>query len=170
MAASQKIDSTLIIKIKEDYIKNGLSQRQLADKWGVSRPTLQRYCAREGWVALREKAERDAEARLNQTILAESATDSVMGATGIYQLAYSIVSQLSGLTSSYTLLELNRKGIKPREITGALRDLKDILGVKSEVDAEEQRARIDALRARAEADKTEPITITMGEDAKAYSE
>lgn len=43
-------------KIKAEYIRGGISQQKLADKYGVHRSTLQGRMQREGWQQLREEA------------------------------------------------------------------------------------------------------------------
>lgn len=42
-------------KIKAEYIKGGISQQKLADKYGVHRSTLQLHMKREGWQQLRQE-------------------------------------------------------------------------------------------------------------------
>lgn len=41
--------------IREEYRSSELSLKKLSEKYGVSRSTLQRRCAREGWAAQREQ-------------------------------------------------------------------------------------------------------------------
>ena len=52
-------------------------------------------------------------------------------------------------------------GIKPRDITGAIKDLEDALHVKSEFDLKEQEARIAKLRKEAETESKEDMTIQV---------
>ena len=66
--------------------------------------------------------------------------------------------------------ELAAAGIKPRDITGAIKDLEDILHVKSAADLQEQEARIAKLRREAEGDTTESVKIVIAGDAEALCE
>ena len=55
-------------------------------------------------------------------------------------------------------------------LTAAVRDLKEIHGVKTALEREEQQARIDNLRRQNEKENTgkEPITVVMGEELEEY--
>ena len=44
-------------KIKAEYIAGGISQRKLADKYGISIATVERRAKKEKWTTLRRKAE-----------------------------------------------------------------------------------------------------------------
>ena len=41
--------------IKQEYISTNISQRELAEKYGVSVSSLGKKCASEGWSGLRKK-------------------------------------------------------------------------------------------------------------------
>jgi hypothetical protein len=58
-----------------------------------------------------------------------------------------------------------------KQITGALKDIKDIQSLKSPLDLEEQRARIDNLRRQSQKEdtNTEPIRIIIDDGASEYS-
>jgi transposase len=62
-----KIDKNINwLKIKEEYITSSISQRDLADKHGVSYNTLMKRATKEKWLELREKAEKKATEKLLQ--------------------------------------------------------------------------------------------------------
>lgn len=62
-----KIDKNINwLKIKEEYITTSISQRDLADKHGVSYNTLMKRATKEKWLELREKAEKKATEKLLQ--------------------------------------------------------------------------------------------------------
>ena len=90
----------------------------------------------------------------------------------LYELAFKVAKQLSDMTDNNTVESLAAMGIKPRDITGAIKDLEDALHVKSESDLKEQEARIAKLRKEAEdegkADNTTQVVISGG--AEDYSE
>ena len=64
-------------KIKAEYIAGGVSQRALAEKYGVNRNLLMRIAQREKWKEKRDKAEAKALERVEQKtaeIVADNAT------------------------------------------------------------------------------------------------
>lgn len=124
-------------KIKKEYIAGGISYRKLAEKYGVSRTTLERKAKAEGWPELRRQAEgkttaKVVEAVVNQNARFEDAVDLALEAACKY---LSAPGQL--------------RAVDLKDVTTALKNLRDLKGIKSEADMEEQRARIEALRARA---------------------
>lgn len=58
-----------------------------------------------------------------------------------------------------------------RQVTAAMKDIKDILMIKSEADCREQEARIRNLEKQAEANKDESggIEVVIGAEAEEYS-
>ena len=64
-------------KIKAEYIAGGISQRALAEKYGVNKSLLMRIAQREKWKTKRDKAEAKAMERVEQKtaeIVADNAT------------------------------------------------------------------------------------------------
>lgn len=63
---------------------------------------------------------------------------------------------------------IDRAGL--RQITAALRDIKEIKMLMNPLDEEEKKARIEALRRQADKENTgkEPIKIVMGEELEEY--
>ena len=60
-------------------------------------------------------------------------------------------------------------GIKPRDITGAIKDLEDALHIKSVSDVKEQEARIAKLRKEVKEEKKDTnINITFGDEVRKY--
>ena len=58
-----------------------------------------------------------------------------------------------------------------KHFTSALKDLKDIKGIKSDIDLREQEARIAKLQKDAQEEaQDKSITIVFGSDAEDYSE
>lgn len=61
-------------KIKAEYIRGGISQQKLADKYGVSYSTIYRRARLEGWTAKRSECERKANEKLMEKIADEQAS------------------------------------------------------------------------------------------------
>ena len=63
---------------------------------------------------------------------------------------------------------IDRKGAQ--ELASAIKSLKEVQMIKSEIDLKEQEARIDKLRKEIEGEKVDTnITVTFGEDVKKYA-
>lgn len=79
-------------KIKAEFIRGGISQQKLADKYGVHRSTLQGRMQREGWQQLREEASAKTGQKLVEKtadkeaeLLAELSTMQAKAAKTLYQ-------------------------------------------------------------------------------------
>ena len=68
--------------IKSEYIGGGISQRKLAEKYGLMYHVVRNKAEVENWVELREKAERKSNARITQKV-AEAAADNATIAENI---------------------------------------------------------------------------------------
>jgi hypothetical protein len=56
-----------------------------------------------------------------------------------------------------------------KHLTSAIKDIKDIKGIKSDIDIQEQNARIDKLRKEIDSgQKDTNINITFGDEVKKY--
>ena len=64
-------------KIKAEYIAGGISQRALAEKYGVNRNLLMRIAQREKWKDKRDKADAKALERVEQKT-AEAVADNAV--------------------------------------------------------------------------------------------
>ena len=128
-------------KIKAEYISGGTSYRKLCEKYGVSRTTLQRKAKDEKWLELRSQTEAKTESKIVEAVSdieAEKAIDIIDVADKLIDKIYELIDDSLK----------NPQGIK--NLTSALKDLKEIKGIKSEADRREQEARIDKLRKDAE--------------------
>ena len=163
-------------KIATEYITGDIGQVKLAQKHGVPLRTLQDRCKTEGWVA-QKKAHRGATvAKAVEKISDEQADQMAVELTaaagellamvrkGIGNLDRPVRSnkvKIEGSDGSETTTEwltqdapngiVDLKGAKAA--ANALRDVYVILGLKTELERQEQEARIAALRARAAADE-----------------
>lgn len=143
-------------KIKTEYITTDTSYRKLCEKYGVSRTTLTKRATREGWVELRSQHSAKREAKMADAVINQQAESAkLLTATATHLLG--MIADGLGTFDPDTLLA-DRQAL--RGITGALRDLKDVLSLKSDIDLEEQKARIAKLRKESE-EETEPPAITV---------
>ena len=127
-------------RIKAEYIAGGTSYRKLAEKHGVSFSTLRKVAAKEKWTDLRNKAGAKADTKLVDTISDKEADK----ATKIIEVADKLLEKISEVIDKVH----DTKGIK--NISSALKDIKEIKCVKSSADMREQEARIAKLQKEAE--------------------
>ena len=134
-------------KVKTEYILTSISYRKLAEKYDTPFNTLQCRAKKEKWVELRKKHQDKIVAKS----VAKAESKAVDYKSTLYDLAFKVAKQLSDMTDEMSISQLSAMGIKPRDITGAIKDLEDALHVKGESDLKEQEARIAKLRKEASA-------------------
>lgn len=64
-------------KIKAEYVAGGISQRALAEKWGVPMTTLVKHAKKEKWTARRKDAENKAVEKASEKV-AEAVADNAV--------------------------------------------------------------------------------------------
>lgn len=97
-------------KIKAEYIAGGISQRKLAEKYGVSFPTLRDKCKRENWLAEQNK-QRD---KIVTKTLQKTADETADNATQL-QRAYGLILKrvnrlLENMPEDGTRIRKTKKG------------------------------------------------------------
>lgn len=146
-------------RIKAEYAAGGISLRELSDKYGVSFSTIQKRSMEEKWGNLRKKSRRRAEEKLVDSLAEKEAKRAI----DIVDVADKLLGKISEMLEEGVY---NTQNIK--NLTSALKDLKEIKGFKSELDLQEQMARIAKLQREAEKeDNTETeIKVTFGAEDK----
>ena len=146
-------------KLKAEYIAGGISYRKLAQKHGVSFNTLKTIAIRENWTDLRQQADNNTTTRIVETIV----EDNTKNAVSIDNVANELLNKINGMLE----LPLTTQGIK--HLTSAIKDIKEIKGIKSDIDLKEQNARIDKLIKETQEEKKDTsINITFGDEVKKY--
>ena len=149
-------------KIKAEYIAGGTSYRKLCDKYSVPFGTLKEHARREKWTELKEKARHKADTKFANIIGEKQAKHSVK----INDVADKLLDKIVYLLDESEFVD--SQVIK--QCTSALKDIKDIKGIKSDIDLREQEARIDKLRKEAMSEKTDTeVEVTMGEEVDKYA-
>lgn len=140
-------------KIKAEYIAGGIGYRKLAEKHGIPFSTLKRVAVKESWAKLKEQAKEKADTELANLIGKANAKKALK----INDIADKLLEKIS--TTLDSLPVIDSQSIK--HFTSALKDIKDIKGIKSELDLREQKARIDKLIKDAEdqKDKTTEVAV-----------
>lgn len=151
-------------KIKAEYIAGGTSYRKLCQKYDVGFNELQRIAKKEGWVNLRNQVKDKSETKMVNSISSDIAKRSIK----ITDVADKLLEKITNMIEEHEEILLNSQSLK--HITSALKDIKDIKGLKSDIDLREQEARINKLRKEAEEEqKDTTVTIVMGEEAEDYA-
>lgn len=98
---AQKRDGPNWKKIKAEYVRGGISQQKLADKYGVSFGTLHRRCILEKWSELRKEADLKADQKLTEKT-ADIQADTVARMLHMQsEAALAIYSKLLGTLQSF---------------------------------------------------------------------
>ena len=145
--------------IKAEYIAGGIGYRKLAEKYGVSFGTLSKIAMRENWTDLRKKA-----CEKTGTVLAERiGKRNAKKSAKIDDLADRLLDKME------ELVDILIDGRDLKALASALKDLKEVKGIKDKLDVKEQKARIRKLER--EANETEDrskevvIKIEGGDDS-----
>ena len=132
-------------KVKAEYIAGGTSYRKLAEKYGVSFSTLKEIARREKWTELKEKARYKADTKFADLMGEKQANRSAK----INDVADMLLDKINLTLKMMDVVD--SQSIK--HFTSALKDIKDIKGIKSNIDLKEQEARIAKLQRDAEINK-----------------
>ena len=135
-------------KIKAEYIAGGISQRALAEKYGVPWGTLRRRANLEGWNAKRKSAEKKAEQKVEQKT-AESVADN---AVTLERIKAKLLVKLEGMVEAYpdnNVAELRRKE-KGALLIYRMKDIAAIYNALEDKTAKSNNADIEDLSPLAE--------------------
>lgn len=142
-------------KIRKDYIAGKGSYRELAKKYKVPFRTLADRAKAEGWVALRGQVRHKAVTKTVENVASGNAKVD----TTLQDAAVELIGKaVAGIRATNAV---DAKSLKA--YSGLLRDLKEVL--RSDLDTQEQEARIAKLRAEAEKGKEDgnnEISIELG--------
>ena len=154
-------------KIKTEYITTDTSYRKLGQKYGVHYQTICRRAKEEGWIEQREHHENKVVTKTLDKISEKQSSSAELMQDTANALLHMIAEGLEKFDPDTLLAD--RQAL--RGITGALKDLKDVLSLKSDADLEEQKARIAKLRKEAEEDGAAPpeINVSIVGDADKYA-
>ena len=151
-------------KIKTEYLTSDTSYRKLAQKYGVNATTIAKKASKEDWVSRRQQ---QANRTLSRTLTAVS-NRQVNRAARLQKVADKLLNKIEAAVDDYNMAVLLVDRQSLRQITGALKDIKDIQMIRSEADLREQEARISKLLKEAEREDNGPnkvvIQIEGGED------
>ena len=150
--------------IKTEYITTDTSYRKLAQKYGVNYQAICHRSKDEGWIEQREQYRNSTITKTLEKISQQEANR----AARIHSVADKLLNKIEAMVDSNR--PLDTKGI--RALTAAVKDLKEIQAVKSDLDRQEQEARIANLRKQADKDedKAESIEVVFMAGEEAWNE
>ena len=145
--------------IKTEYITTDTSYRKLAQKHGIHYKVISERGKNEGWVELRSQY-RDKTLTDSLDKISKKESDRAARIRSVAdKLLIKIENMVNNVESAKDL----------RALTAAMKDLKEIQGVKSDLDTREQEARIANLRRQAESEKDTvnelEVVFDAGEEA-----
>ena len=155
-------------KLKAEYIAGGISYRKLADKYGVSFHTLRKRAADEKWHELRDKAS----ARAATKIVEIESDKQAERMKRLLNVSDELLSVVETAVRAFQVGELMLDKSALKSLSGTIKDIRDIQNIKSQLDIEEQKARIAILKKQAEADEAESsdIKVVMSTELEEYCE
>lgn len=156
-------------KIKTEYITDAKSSyRKISEKYDVSFNTLQCRAKKEGWAKLKKQTQD----KITQKTIDKDIKNKVDRASRLMDVTDKLLGKIE-----IAIEELSTEGIvlntsSLRQISGTLKDIKEIHGTKTERDIREQEARIRNLEKQANStdDKPNEITITIAGGDKSWAE
>ena len=149
-------------ELKSEYISSDISYKKLCAKYDVPFHKLRKVAEREKWADLKAQAKHKESMKIVEQVAKQGAEHTLK----LYAVADKLLGKIEDTLDATDVLD--SQSIK--HFTSALKDIKDIKGIKSDIDLKEQEARIDKLRkdAMSEEDDSE-ITVTIGEEADKYA-
>ena len=151
-------------KIKTEYISTKTSYRKLAEKYGVHYKTIADKGKKENWEGLRSQV---AHKVLTKTIEKVS-TSQADRASKLASVSDLLLDKIKDLLENHPEVLEDTQSMK--HISGVLKDYKEIQGIKSQKDLDEQDARIAKLRKEAEGeDDDNEIQVVITGRAKEYA-
>ena len=119
---------------------------------------------RENWCDLKKQAQDKSNTKIVNSVANDIANKSVK----INDVADKLLDKITNMIEEHEEILLNSQSLK--HITSALKDIKDIKGLKSDIDLREQEARINKLRKEAEEEQKDTmVTVILGGEAEDYA-
>ena len=149
-------------KLKAEYIKGGTSYRKLAEKHNVSFHTLRKQAAKENWKALRDEVT----AKSVTKIIEIESDNQAERMKRLLTVSDKLLLAVEDAVEKFQAGELKLDKGALKSLSGTIKDIKDIQNIKTQLDIEEQKARIAILKKQAEADTngSTEVSITFGID------
>lgn len=142
-------------EIKTEYITTDTSYRELSQKFGVHYTNIAKRAKKENWQQLRQQQANTTQTKMVQAVERKK----VDRAAKILDVSDLLLQKVKERIEALDALDMGSKEL--RQLSAAVKDLKEIQMIRSEADIREQNARIAKLQKEAERDKNEKPTITI---------
>lgn len=139
-------------EIKTEYISTEIGYRDLAKKHGVSFSTLQRRARKENWAGLRRQVCDDTVTAVTTAVI----NSNVDRALRVQNVADQLLDKIELTIDN---IDGRKSARSVKDVADALKNVKDIMNIKSEADMQEQEARIAKLRREAEGSTDKPVVV-----------
>ena len=133
--------------IETEYVTSDISHRGLAEKYGICRSTICKKAADDKWS---DKRKEHRAKTVSKAVNAVGTKQANMAAK-LYGVGGLLLDKVKSLLEDNPELLADTSAMK--DVSVVLKNLKDLMSVKSEADMREQEARIEKLRREAEPDK-----------------
>ena len=140
-------------KIEAEYITTETSYRKLAQKYGLNQATIAQKAKAEDWVGKRKQQASTAQA----LILEKDITKKVDRATRLKTVADKLLDKVEALVADDDYLTAS--AIK--NLSDALKNIKEAQMIRTQEDIEEQKARIAKLQKEADRQDNDKSSITI---------
>ena len=149
-------------KIEAEYITTDTSYRKLADKYNVDQATIARKAKKEDWVSKRQQHISTTQAK----VLAADAQQKVDRASRLKSVADKLLDRVEDIVEYDQ--HLTASAIK--NLSDALKNIKEAHMIRTTEDIEEQPARIAKLKKEVQdEDKSKAITVVLEGDLSKYA-
>lgn len=146
--------------MRNEYISQQTSYRKMAEKYGISLNTVFERASKEGWTALRKQTTEKALTKAVEKVAERNVK--------YFTLCDRLMAKITEFINEAEKLTTTDF----KNLTGAIKDLQQCQGIKSERDIREQEARIAKMRKEYEdREKTDrEIVVRIADDLKEYGE
>lgn len=149
------------VAIRTDYVTTNTSYRKICEKYGLSFTEVSRHGREENW---REERKKYQEKTYSKTIEI-MAKNQAKRVERLKSITDKILDKIETVVDNMTGADIQAY----RQVTSALKDIKEIQMLKSDADMREQEARIANLKKQALDDVPKEIKVHIQGEANDYS-
>ena len=133
--------------IETEYVTSDISHKKLCEKYGICRSTISKKASEENWTEKRNNHRAKTVAKAVNAV----GTKQADMAAKLYGVGGLLLDNVKLLLEEHPEVLADTSTMK--DVSVVLKNLKDLMSVKSDADMREQEARIKKLRREAEPEK-----------------